>query len=67
MSDEGRWEEVSLWPEIWGQESVGVLESIVGSFNEVLKSLGRSSGGGEAIFNTSELQEFLGGGGTNNT
>ncbi len=67
VSDEGRGEEVSLGPQVGGKETIGVQESVVGGSHEVLEGSGGTGRGGEDILNTSELQELLGVGGTNDT
>lgn len=46
---------------------VGVGESSIHGLNEVFASSGMTSGGGIAIIDTSEQQEFLGNGSTDNT
>lgn len=58
--DEWRLEEVGLWPKIWGQEGVGVLESSEGSLAEVLSGSGLSGTLGVDIIDTGELQDLLG-------
>lgn len=66
FGEEGR-KVISLGPKIRGQELVGLGESSVDSLNEVFAGSGVTSGGGIAIINTGEQQEFLGNGGTDNT
>jgi len=57
--DEWRLDEVSLWPEIWGKESVGLLQALEESSAEILSSSGLSSTGGVNIIDTSELKNLL--------
>jgi hypothetical protein len=64
--EEGR-KVISLGPKVGGQELVGLGESLVHGLNEVFASSGVTSGGGIAIIDTSEHQEFLGNGSTDNT
>ena len=58
--DEWRSDEVGLWPEIWGQESVGALQGGEKSSNEVLSGLGLTLGVSVDIIDTCELQDLLG-------
>jgi hypothetical protein len=58
--DEWRLDEVSLWPEIWGQESVGLLQALEESSAEILSGSGLSSTGGVNIIDTGEGKDFLG-------
>ena len=67
MLDEWRLDEVGLWPEIWGKESVGLLEAFENSSAEVLSSSGLSSTSGVDIIDTGELQDLLGNGSGNAT
>ena len=60
MLDEWRLDEVGLWPEIWGKESVGLLEALEYGSAEVLSSSGLTSTGGVDIIDTGELQDLLG-------
>lgn len=57
--DEWRLDEVSLWPEIWGKESVGLLQALEESSAEILSSSGLSSTCGVNIIDTSELKNLL--------
>jgi len=52
--------EVSLWPEIWGKESVGLLQGIEEGSDEILSSSGLSSGVCVDIIDTGEEQDLLG-------
>lgn len=54
-------------PQIRGQISVGVAKSKEGSFDEVTKGLGGSSGLSEDIINTSIVKNLLWSSGSNNT
>lgn len=67
MLDEWRLDEVGLWPEIWGKESVGLLQALEHGSAEVLSSSGLSSTGGVHIIDTGELQDLLGNGSSNAT
>ena len=60
MLDEWGLDEVGLWPEIWGKESVGLLEALEHGSAEVLSSSGLTSTGGVDIIDTGELQDLLG-------
>lgn len=60
MLDEWGLDEVGLWPEIWGKESVGLLQALENGSAEVLSSSGLTSTGGVAIIDTGELQDLLG-------
>ena len=60
MLDEWRLDEVGLWPEIWGKESVGLLEALEHGSAEVLSSSGLTSTGCVNIIDTGELQDLLG-------
>ena len=60
MLDEWRLDEVGLWPEIWGKESVGFLKALEYGSAEVLSSSGLTSTGCVDIIDTSELQDLLG-------
>jgi len=57
--DEWGLNEISLWPEIWGKESVGLLQALEESSAEILSSSGLSSTGGVNIIDTSELKNLL--------
>lgn len=59
--------EVGLLPEIGGEESVGLGESVEGGSGEVLYGLGLATGAGEHITDTSELEDLFGGGGTDDS
>ena len=67
MLDEWGLDEVGLWPEIWGKESVGLLQALEHGSAEVLSSSGLSSTGGVDIIDTGELQDLLGDDGSNAT
>jgi len=58
--DEWGLDEVGLWPEIWGKESVGLLKALEHGSAEVLSSSGLTSTGGVNIIDTGELQDLLG-------
>ena len=60
MLDEWGLDEVGLWPEIWGKESVGLLKALEHGSAEVLSSSGLTSTGGVNIIDTGELQDLLG-------
>lgn len=64
---EGMGEGLSLGPEIRGKDSIDVSHGIEGSLEEVLSGLSLSLRLGEAIVDSSELKEFLGGGSTDDT
>jgi len=53
-------DEISLWPEIWGQESVGLLQALEQSSAEILSGSGLTSTCGVNIIDTSELKNLLG-------
>lgn len=67
MLNEWRLDEVGLWPEIWGKESVGLLEALEHGSAEVLSSSGLTSTSGIDIIDTGELQDLLGNGSGNAT
>lgn len=67
MDIHGRWVGVLHIPQVWGQESVVSLQGVVGSLQEVLSGSGLSGTSGVAIFNTSEVEEFLGDWGSDNS
>lgn len=67
MDIHGRWIGVLHIPQVWGQESVVSLQGVVGSLQEVLSGSGLSGTSGVAIFNTSEVEEFLGDWGSDNS
>lgn len=62
-----RLEVFGLAPEIWGQVLVCLGKGLVDGLDEVLSSSGMSGGVGVAIIDTSELEELLGDGGSDNT
>lgn len=64
---EGALDELALSPEIRSQISVGLLDGEEGGLHEVTHSLGASSGLGVNVLNTGELQDLLGGTGSNDT
>jgi len=53
-------DEVSLRPEIWGKESVGLLQALEDSSAEILSSSGLTDTSGVDIINTSEMEDLLG-------
>jgi len=53
-------EELGFLPEIGSQETVGVGQSREGRLDEVTHGLGRASGLGENVVDTSKLQHLLG-------
>lgn len=58
--DEWGLDEVSLWPEIWGQESVSLLEALENGSAEILSGSGLTHTTGVDIIDTSELENLLG-------
>jgi len=54
-------------PEVRGQETVGLLQSVIGSFQEVTSSSGSTHGFGMTILDTSHSQDLLGGLGADQT
>ena len=65
--DEWGVSEGSLWPEIWGKITVGLLEGMEESVNEVLSGSGLTGRLGVNIIDTSELEDLLGNLGSNTT
>lgn len=65
--DEWRLDEISLWPEIWCQERVSLLQALEESSAEVFSSSGLTGTGGVNIIDTSELKNLLGNLGGNAT
>lgn len=63
----GGGDEVGLQPEVRGEETVSVSESLEGGFAEVLNGSGLSLGRGVAIIDTSELDKLLGDGSSDNS
>lgn len=59
MLDEWGLDEQGLWPKLWGQEGVGLLQSIEHGSAEVLPCSGLTSTGGVAIVDTSEVKNLL--------
>ena len=59
MLDEWRLDEVGLWPQIWGQESVGVLESSENGSAEILSGSGLTNTTCVDVIDTSELEDLL--------
>jgi len=57
--DEWGLDEISLWPEIWGKERVGLLQALEQSSAEILSGSGLSGTGGVNIIDTSELKDLL--------
>jgi len=49
-----------LWPEIWGEESVGLLQALEDSSTEILSGSGLTDTTGVNIINTSEGKDLLG-------
>jgi len=66
-SSEGRGNRLNLGPEIGGEVSVGLSKGIEDGLDEVLGSSGVTGGGGVNIIDSSELEELLGDGGSDNT
>lgn len=60
-------DEVGVGPEVRGKETVSEAKSLEGGLAEVLNGSGLTLGGGVAIINTSELDELLGDGGSDDT
>ena len=60
MENEWGWHEVGLWPEIWGKESVSLLEAHEDGSGEVFSGSGLTSTGGVHIIDTSEGKDLLG-------
>ena len=58
--DEWGLDEISLWPEIWGKESVGLLQALEESSAEILSGSGLSGTCGINIIDTSELKNLFG-------
>jgi hypothetical protein len=58
-------DELSLLPEVGGEEAVGVDDGDEGSLEGVLEGLGGAGRGGVGVLDTSELEETLDGGGGN--
>lgn len=58
--DEWRSNEVGLWPQIWGQERVGLSQGVEESSDEVLSGSGLTSRVGVNVLDTGEQQNFLG-------
>jgi hypothetical protein len=58
--DEWGLDEVGLWPQVWGQESVGLLQALEHGSAEVLSGSGLSSTGGVNIIDTGEGKNLLG-------
>lgn len=52
-------DEISLWPEIWGQERVSLLQALEESSAEVFSGSGLTGTGRVNIIDTSELKNFL--------
>jgi len=64
---EGGLDVLGSGPEIRGEELVGVGNSLEAGLDEVLGSSGGTGGGSEDIIDTSELQDLLGDGGSDET
>jgi len=58
--DEWGLNEISLWPEIWGKESVGLLQALEESSAEILSGSGLTGTCGVDIIDTSELKNLFG-------
>lgn len=58
-------DELSLLPEVGGEEAVGVDDSDEGGLEGVLEGLGGAGGGGVGVLDTGELEQTLDGGGCN--
>jgi len=58
--DEWGLNEISLWPEIWGKESVGLLQALEESSAEIFSGSGLTSTCGVDIIDTSELKNLFG-------
>jgi hypothetical protein len=56
-------DELSVLPQVGGEETVGVDDGNEGGLEGVLEGLGGAGGGGVGILDTSELEETLDGGG----
>jgi len=52
--------EVGLWPKIWGEESVGLLQAHEDGSAEVLSGSGLTGTSGVNIINTCEIKNLLG-------
>jgi hypothetical protein len=64
---EGGLDVLGSGPEIRGEELVGVGNSLEASLDEVLGGSGGAGGGSEDIIDTSELQDLLGDGSSDET
>jgi len=64
---EGSGNILGLAPEFGGEEAIGLGKSVEGGLDEVTKGLGGATGAGEAILNTGELENLLGGAGSDDT
>lgn len=53
------WEEAGFLPEVWGKESVGVVEGVEGSLDEVSEGLGGTTSLSVDVLNTGELEDLL--------
>jgi hypothetical protein len=58
-------DELSLLPEVGGEEAVGVDDSDEGGLEGVLEGLGGAGRGGVGVLDTGELEQTLDGGGGN--
>lgn len=58
-------DELSLLPEVGGEEAVGVDDSDEGGLEGVLEGLGGAGRGGVGVLDTSELEQTLDSGGSN--
>jgi len=57
--------EVSLWPEIWGKESISLLQALEKSSTEILSSSGLTDTACVDIIDTGEVKNLLGNHGGN--
>jgi hypothetical protein len=53
-------DEISLWPEIWCQERVSLLQALEDSSAEIFSGSSLTGTGSVNIIDTSELKNFLG-------
>jgi len=58
--NEWRWNGISLWPEIWGKHSVGLLQASENSSAEIFSGSSLTCATGVDIINTGELKNLLG-------
>jgi len=67
VENEWGWHEVGLWPEIWGKESIGLLEAHEDGSDEVFSGFGLTDASGIDIIDTGEGKNLLGNEGGNST